>query len=167
MGMTAETYARWTAPLRAHARGARALLAANRALTLAGYLLYPLLLAVVAMAGEWGFLVRAVLVPGLSFAAVTLVRARLNRPRPYEVLDIDPLIHKDTRGKSFPSRHVFSIFMIAMAWLAWCPPAGAVLMLPSVFMAAVRVLGGVHWPRDVIAGAIVAVSCGVVGFWVL
>ena len=165
--MTSEQYARWTAPLRARPALLRLLLLANRLLTYLGYLLYPLLVVLVAASGNMAWLARTIAVPAASFAAVTLARARLNRPRPYEVLDIDPLIHKDTRGRSFPSRHVFSIFMIAMSWLAWCAPVGVALLVLSTAMAVVRVLGGVHWPRDVVAGALVGVACGILGFWVL
>ena len=165
--MTSGRYAHWTAPLRARPALLRALLLANRLLTYAGYVLYPLLLVLVAASGDVAWLARTIAVPAASFAAVTLVRARLNRPRPYEVLGIDPLIHKDTQGKSFPSRHVFSMFMIAMSWLAWCAPVGMALLVLGAAMAVVRVLGGVHWPRDVVAGALVGVICGIVGFWVL
>ena len=58
---------------------------------------------------------------GVAFAAVTLFRKAVNAPRPYETLGIDPLIEKDTAGRSFPSRHTFSLFMIAATWLVAQP----------------------------------------------
>ncbi|WP_172135098.1 phosphatase PAP2 family protein [Adlercreutzia sp. ZJ473] len=179
--MTEEQYARWTAPLRAHPRAARALLAANKLLTCVGYVAYPLLLALLAasaLAGgagaeaagglaagaaggaagaggsaAWWALACCVAVPAALFAACSLLRRAVNAPRPYEALPIDPLIKKDTRGKSFPSRHTFSMFAIAAAWMTFLPAAGAALMAAGVFMGGVRVLGGVHYPRDVVAGA--------------
>lgn len=159
--MTAEGYARLTRPLRARPRLLRLVVGLNRGLTYAGYALYPLLLVLVGFA-DASSLCWFVLVPGVSFALLSLVRARINAPRPYEVLDIEPLIHKDTRGKSFPSRHVFSIFVIAMAWLAFVPPVGAVLLVLSVLMAVLRVVGGVHWPRDVVAGALCGMAAGAI-----
>lgn len=145
----------------------QALRGANRALTLLGYVAYPLLLALVGMqavvardAAVAGLFWRALLVPVLSFSAVSAARARMNAPRPYEQLDIRPLIVKNTRGRSFPSRHVFSAFVIAMGWLVWCRPVGIVLLVLSGVLAVVRVLGGVHWPRDVVAGAALGVAAG-------
>lgn len=52
-----------------------------------------------------------------------------------------PLIPKDTKGNSFPSRHVFSIYIIAMAAWYVCPPLGVILCVAGVFLAAARVIG--------------------------
>lgn len=157
--MTEAGYERLTRPLRERPWLLRLVLGLNRGLTYLGYALYPLLLVLVLVTRQADFW-RFLLVPGISFALLTLVRARIDEPRPYEVLNIDPLIHKDTRGKSFPSRHVFSIFVIAMAWLAYLPPVGATLLVLSALMAFVRVVGGVHWPHDVIAGALCGIAVG-------
>ena len=77
--------------------------AAGKAATGVMYVAYPLLLALLGARGETGQLIRTILVPGLSFVLLTLVRAKINRPRPYESWKIAPLIHKDTRGNSMPS----------------------------------------------------------------
>ena len=105
-------------------------------------------------------------IPAAAFVAVSLLRRVLDAPRPYEKDGIDPIIYKDTKGRSFPSRHAFSMAMIAMTWMAWMPAVGSALLAASVFMAAVRVVGGVHYPKDVIAGIAVAVICGIAGFWI-
>ena len=96
-----------------------------------------------------------------------MVRDRLNAKRPYEVLDIQPIITKNTKGHSMPSRHVFSMFVIAMAFLWVLPWAGALLLCFGAALALVRVIGGVHFPRDVIAGALVGIVSGILGFWVI
>ena len=57
--------------------------------------------------------------------------------------------------------------MIDMVWWYLCPPVGAVFFLAGVVLAAVRVLGGVHFPRDVIAGALFAGAAGWAGFWLV
>lgn len=174
--MTEEQYARWTAPLRAHPRATRALLAANKLLTIVGYVAYPLLLVLLALealgfedggggsASAGALLARCIIVPAISFVAVSAFRRVYNAPRPYEALDIQPLIAKDTRGKSFPSRHTFSMFMIAASWLAYQPIVGCALLTAGIVMGTIRVLGGVHFPRDVIAGALAAAAAGLVGY---
>lgn len=165
--MTAEQYNRMAAPLRARPALVAALRGVNSALTLVGYVTYPLLLILLAVHGDFALLARCILVPGIMFAAVTAARKVYNAPRPYEVLAIDPLIVKDTRGCSFPSRHAFSLFMIGFCWLSALPAAGVVLLVLAVMLAAVRVLGGVHFPSDVIAGALIAFVAWLVGFCLL
>ena len=92
--------------------------------------------------------------PAVSFILLSVFRWVLNAPRPYEIFGADPVIKKDTKGKSFPSRHVFSMFVIAVTVLYFCPVPGIVLVAAGVLMAAARVAGGVHFPADVIAGAV-------------
>ena len=133
---------------------------AGKAATLVMYGAYPLLLLRYLHLREYGELLRALLVPGISFALLSLVRAQINRPRPYETWNIRPLIHKDTKGCSMPSRHVFSSAVIAMAWLRAFPPAGGVLLLVGAATALIRVLGGVHYPSDVLAGYLAGVLAG-------
>ena len=136
--------------------------ATGKAATGVMYLAYPLLLVLLAMRpGSGRQLLLTLLVPAVSFVLLTVVRARINRPRPYETWEITPLIHKDTRGNSMPSRHVFSSAVIAMAWLAFCRPAGVLLLLVGALAAGIRVLGGVHYPSDVAAGYAVGVLAGV------
>ena len=118
--MTKEQYEAVSRPFRGRPGAVKALKALNRVLTLSCYLLYPALLL-------WAFvtkdprLLRLVLVPAVSFVSLSVVRRGLNRPRPYEALDIVPLIPRDKKGASFPSRHVFSVFVIAMTWGWVCP----------------------------------------------
>ena len=134
--------------------------AAGKAATGTMYAAYPVLLAVIAAGGDRRRLLLAVLIPAASFGLLTAVRAGINRPRPYETWDIVPLIHKDTRGNSMPSRHIFSSAVISMAWFAICPPAGALLLAVSAAAAVIRVLGGVHYPSDVTAGFAVGILAG-------
>ena len=82
----------------------------------------------------------------------TLLRAAINRPRPYEALNFTPLFPKDTKGQSMPSRHCFSAAAIAgTAWYV-LPPLGAVLAVLGVLIAISRVVTGVHYISDVLAG---------------
>ncbi|MDO4290304.1 MAG: phosphatase PAP2 family protein, partial [Eggerthellaceae bacterium] len=115
----------------------------------------------------WHLFASCVVVPAVAFVAVSVFRRAFNAPRPYEVLAIEPLISKDTRGKSFPSRHTFSMFTIACAWWQLEPVVGAVLGVAGAAMGAVRVLGGVHFPRDVVAGALSAVVLSAAGYALL
>ena len=163
--MTAEQYERWSAWWRAHEGALKALLTVNRGLRYLGYLMYPLLLVLVAIF-DLPSLPKLIFVPLLGFLVVSGFRTAFDAPRPYEFLDIDPLIKKTTVGQSMPSRHLFSMTMIAMCWLYWCAPVGAALLLLCVVMGYIRVVGGVHFPRDVFAGALGGIILGL-SFWII
>ena len=45
--------------------------------------------------------------------------------------------------------------------------AGLLPGLGGVLLAVVRVVGGVHFPRDVLCGAAIGILCGAVGFFLL
>lgn len=163
--MTKEQYQRWSAPFRSKG-AAGALKLANKLLTYSCYIAYPLTLLYMG-AHRDSRLLLSVLTPAISFVILSIFRDRYNAKRPYEVLDIQPIIIKHTKGHSFPSRHVFSCFVIAMTFLWLNPPVGIVFLLMGVALCFCRVIGGVHFPRDVIVGALVGVLSGVVGYWVL
>lgn len=165
MRLTARQYEQLSAPFRSE-KGEKGLNLANFLLTRVCYVAYPLCLMVLAAQRDLRLL-RTFLVPAVSFALLSVFRNICNAKRPYEVLDIRPLIHKDKRGKSFPSRHVFSVFVIAMTFLWLVPPLGGVFLLVGVGLALCRVIGGVHWPLDVIVGAAVGILSGVIGYWIL
>lgn len=158
--------------LRRRPRLCRALLAIGRALTLLVYALYIGAIAfqlAEAIEGKTApeRLVRFVLVPAVTFVLGSALRASLNFPRPYEVLGLVPIARKDTRGKSFPSRHVFSAAVISAAMLYLYPPLGLAVGLAAVLLAVNRVLLGVHWMCDTVGGLVFGWLCGWIGFWLL
>lgn len=109
---------------------------------------------------QWKELGVLILVPACSFGAVSVFRKLYDAKRPYELYGFQPLIQKNTRGKSFPSRHVFSIFVIAVSIAQFYPDAGISLGLAGVFLAVIRVITGVHFPKDVVAGALIGILFG-------
>ena len=108
---------------------------------------------------------RAVIVPALGFLTVTALRAAINAPRPYETLGIPPLTPKETKGKSFPSRHAACAAVIAVTALKVLPPLGAVLWGIALMIALTRVLSGVHFVRDVVCGLLLGGLIGWVGMY--
>ena len=115
--------------------------------------------------------VGAVAVPLATLVIVSALRAALDKPRPYEAHDIQPILHQGsekgrTKGKSFPSRHVACAVIIAVTMcLAWRSlPIAIVQVVLCAGMAFTRVIGGVHFPRDIAASLAVAALCALVGF---
>ena len=105
-----------------------------------------------------------VFVPASGFVILSLLRKKLNAPRPYEVWEIVPLLDRDSPGQSMPSRHVFSATIISMACLHASLSVGVILLVLSVFLGLVRVLGGVHYPKDVLVGYACGLVWGVIFF---
>ena len=105
-----------------------------------------------------------VFIPASGFVILSLLRKKINAPRPYEEWDIKPLLDRDSPGQSMPSRHVFSASIISMACLHASLTVGFILLVLSAFLGLVRVLGGVHYPKDVVVGYICALVWGVIFF---
>ena len=103
-------------------------------------------------------------VPASGFVILSLLRKKLNAPRPYEVWEIVPLLDRDSPGQSMPSRHVFSATIISMACLHASLTMGMICLTLSAFLGLVRVLGGVHYPKDVVVGYICGLVWGVLFF---
>ncbi len=138
----------------------------DKLITAITFLCYPLLLGYL-FVNRSDLLLPAVLVPGVSFAVVTVFRRLYNSKRPYEVYDFDPVISKNTLGKSFPSRHVFSIFVIAMTFMQVQWDLGIWFMVLGMLLAIIRVFGGVHFIKDVTVGAACGVIFGCIGYYLI
>ena len=149
--MKKETYVKMTQPFRDDPKRARALHRANKILTVVIFVAYPCLLLWLLWQKDMR-LYKAICVPLDGFIIVTVVRAWINRKRPYEIFELPSVIPKDTKGHSWPSRHVFSAAVIAFTFWFVCPAAGIVFLLMTVAIAWIRVVSGVHFISDVVAG---------------
>lgn len=154
-----QRYEQWAAPLRGRPGVVRALNIVNHGIVVVFYAAYALLLGWACVSDPWK-LAPLVGVTAVGFVAVSFFRKRFNAPRPYECCAIAPLIARDGAGRSFPSRHAFSAFAIAASWFAGSAPVAVVLLVAAVVLAVCRVLGGVHFPRDVVVGALIGSATG-------
>lgn len=111
--------------------------------------------------------VKLAVILAVPFVTVSVFRRLTDAPRPYEVLDIFPAAPKKKKGKSFPSRHVFSAFLIGTVALPTVPIFAAILLPLAVALAVCRVLLGIHFVRDVVAGAVLGIVSGGVGLLLL
>ena len=104
-------------------------------------------------------------VPVIDLIFVTILRFLLDKPRPFEVYQIEPLT-KHSKGNSCPSRHTASAFIIGMACLYVNIPFGVLTLCMACIVGATRVLCGLHFIRDVLIGAGISVVLGIIGFYV-
>ena len=130
-----QRYEQWAAPLRGRPGVVRALNIVNRGIVVVFYAAYALLLGWACVSDPWR-LVPLVGVTAVGFVAVSFFRRRFNAPRPYECC------------------------AIAASWFAASAPVAVVLLVAAVVLAICRVLGGVHFPRDVVVGALIGSATG-------
>lgn len=143
----------------------RLLRAFNRFMTVVMPIVYLTLLATTYFQEGFGKQVLIyVFIPATGFVILSLLRKKINAPRPYEEWTIKPLLDRDSPGQSMPSRHVFSATIISMACLHASLSVGVILLVLSVLLGLVRVLGGVHYPKDVVIGYICGLVWGVLFF---
>ncbi|WP_180947919.1 MULTISPECIES: phosphatase PAP2 family protein [Streptococcus] len=143
----------------------RSLRAFNRFMTVVMPMIYLTLLATTYLQEGLGKQVLVyVFIPASGFVILSFLRKKINAPRPYEEWTIKPLLDRDSPGQSMPSRHVFSATIISMACLHASLSVGVILLVLSALLGLVRVLGGVHFPKDVVVGYICALVWGVIFF---
>ena len=102
----------------------------------------------------------------VPFILVSLFRHFFNAPRPSELFELEKiglLYGVNKKGRSFPSRHVFSSFIIGTLLIPELPVLGAVIIALGVLIATSRVLLGIHFIRDVVTGAVIGALSGLIG----
>ena len=137
----------------------------NRFMTVVMPMIYLTLLATTYFQEGFGKQILIdVFIPATGFVILSLLRKKINAPRPYEEWTIKPLLDRDSPGQSMPSRHVFSATIISMACLHASLTMGMICLTLSALLGLVRVLGGVHFPKDVVVGYICGLVWGVLFF---
>lgn len=111
--------------------------------------------------------VKYLLITGIPFVLVTLLRRIASAPRPYEVVDfLSENAPRKKAGDSFPSRHVFSAFVISFTVCHFANPIGIATLVFGIAIGACRVLLGIHFVRDVVAGAVIGILSAILGLWI-
>ena len=141
----------------------------DKAITYITAISYAVLLVWLFLHHEYYTVFQFILLPAVAFIIVSIFRKVYSAKRPYEIYGFEPVIEKETKGKSFPSRHVFSATMIAMTFILHSPWSllGLIFLVVSIILAVVRVVSGVHYISDVVAGFLVAVVAAVLGYLIL
>ena len=99
----------------------------------------------------------------VGYVAVSVMRKIIDAPRPYELYSFYEIKPKKKSGRSFPSRHAYSAFAIATLTFVLSTIFGFLFLALALVICVCRVLTGIHFIRDVVAGAIIGILSGVLG----
>lgn len=103
---------------------------------------------------------------GIPFVLVSIVRRLAAAPRPYELLSFSEKSPRGRGGDSFPSRHAFSAFVIGASLCFFGLPLGLVTLFFALVISACRILLGIHFLRDILAGAAIGIVSALIGILV-
>ena len=96
-----------------------------------------------------------------SDLALSILKGAYFRPRPYQTLIGVNLPIGQDEGSSFPSGHATRAFAVAALITMQKGKKYALLLLLSVGVAVSRVIIGIHFPSDVLAGGFLGVALAV------
>ena len=95
----------------------------------------------------------------ISYYMVSGLKVLIARPRPFLVLP-DVFLLARNNGMSFPSGHATTAFMAATILTAYFRKYAVIFYLFASAVAVSRVYIGVHYPSDVLAGAVIGIMIG-------
>jgi len=85
----------------------------------------------------------------------TIIRFFYHHPRPFDVLAVKQLIPES--GYSFPSGHAALYFALSMGVYFYNKKLGTAFFVVSILMGVARIFVGVHWPADILGGALIGI----------
>ncbi|MDO8566821.1 MAG: phosphatase PAP2 family protein [bacterium] len=93
------------------------------------------------------------------FGVVEFIRLFYQRPRPFVDLPVHQLL--TSSEWSFPSGHATLFFALATALYLYNKKWGIGFFIAALLMTMSRVIAGIHYPSDIVAGALIgiAVAC--------
>jgi len=87
---------------------------------------------------------------------VNIIRFFYYRPRPFIANQVNLLLSDEPTG-SFPSGHAAFYFAISTIVFLFNKKAGTFFLIASFLISIARVFSGIHWPSDILTGALIGI----------
>lgn len=130
-----------------------------------GVLWYALMLAMLLATSEAFVAVVQMLVTGLACTtAYKLLKRGTLRPRPYQVLESIAVGIAPLDAFSFPSGHTLHAVAFSLIAISYYPWLAAALVPFALATGIARVMLGLHYPSDVLAGAALGAALAALSF---
>jgi undecaprenyl-diphosphatase len=98
--------------------------------------------------------IAVVLAQGVS----QLIQLFIFRPRPFITHSVHQLIQ--LHSLSFPSGHALTFFAFSTVVYAYNRKLGIASFIATALICIARVAAGIHYPSDIIVGAVIGILCG-------
>jgi membrane-associated phospholipid phosphatase len=119
-----------------------------------------LLMLALGAGGRHASVVRMLVAVATVYAATEVLGMAWRRDRPFTRQHSIRELIAHRPGRSFPSRHVASALAMASIGQRAHPRLGRVMAVLGWFLGCSRIAAGVHYPSDVLAGALLGVLVG-------
>ncbi len=128
------------------------------------WIVLALVLTLIPKTRKIGITVCISLLFSLVFCNLT-IKPLVARTRPYDVLKTIEIIIEAPRDYSFPSGHTSISFAGAVAVFAYNKKWGSMALIFAALIAFSRLYLYVHFPTDVLAGALLGSFCAVLAYY--
>lgn len=131
-----------------------------------GIFWYALMLALLVEHGSEALLpvLHMIFVGAVGSATYAMVKRSTGRQRPFQMMPAVTAGAAPLDAFSFPSGHTLHAAAFTLVVLRYYPSLGAILVGFALLTAASRVVLGLHYPSDVLAGAALGAGVGAASF---